>query len=435
MNNARNILLTSLAVILVSSEAAAPSRAQTVPPANVGGDIAPYIDRQNMLKELPAQTVLSGNDIAKANNSFAFDLYSKLSGQRGNLFFSSYSIETALTMTYAGAQGQTSNQMATVLRLPRGTDRVHAGFASLASAIKDDGKASTGMQFLIANSLWGQKNLAYQSAFMKIVQNQYGASLNQVDFKMAAESARQQINDWVAQQTMDKITDLIPGGALTGDTRLVLANAIYFKARWDHEFEKSSTQNEPFYLNASESNSVPMMHIERQFNYAETETFQMLELPYVSGRFSMFVLLPKKTDGLAELEQAITDARLNQWLKQSSSTQVEVSMPKFKATTAFFLGDTLQRMGMTDAFSTKADFSGIATGEPLFIGEVVHKAYVDVNEEGTEAAAATAVITLAGAEAPPSSITFRADHPFLFLIRHNQSGAIMFMGRVANPNE
>ena len=301
-----------------------------------------------------AQTVSSANDIAKANNAFTFDLYSKLSGQAGNLSFSPYSIETALTMTYAGAQGQTSNQMATVLRLPQVLDSVHAGFASLAKAIKDDGEASTGMQFLVANSLWGQKNLAYQSAFMKIVQKQYGASLNQVDFKTAAESARQQINDWVSRQTMDKITDLIPGGMLTPDTRLVLANAIYFKTRWDHEFEKSSTQNEPFYLNASKSNSVSMMHIEREFNYAETEILQMLELPYVSGRFSMIVLLPKKIDGLAELEPTINEARLGQWLKQSSPTEVEVSLPKYRLDTEFSLAKTLQQMGITDAFATNA---------------------------------------------------------------------------------
>ncbi len=377
----------------------------------------------------------SANDIATADNAFAFDLYSKLSGQGGNLFLSPYSIETALAMTYAGAEGDTATQMAKVLRLP-GAGNVPAGFADLAKAIQADGKASSGMQLLIANSLWGQKGLAYQSAFAKTVENQFGATLNQVDYITAAESARKAINDWVAKQTMDKITGLIPSGALSADTRLVLANAIYFKAKWDHQFDKSGTQDEPFNLSASESNSVSMMHIEREFNYASTGTLQMLELPYVSNQFSMIVLLPRKVDGLAELEPTVNEALLEQLRTQSSPTEVQVSLPKFKLETEFSLGGTLQQMGMTDAFSANADFRGIATGVPLNISAVVHKAYVDVDEEGTEAAAATGVIMELALAAPPSKpIIFNADHPFLFLIRHNPSGAILFLGRVTNPKE
>ena len=218
-------------------------------------------------------------------------------------------------------------------------------------------------------------------------------------------------------------------------TRLVLANAIYFKGHWRVEFDKSQTQDAPFHPNPSQTISVRTMNVQDRFGYTETENLQMLELPYFAGKMSMIILLPKKVDGLPKLEQSLNAARMGQLLAQMQSREVNVFLPKFKLTSEFSLANKLQTMGMADAFSPQADFSGIDGMKSLYIGAVLHKAYVDVDEEGTEAAAATAVIAVASAVEPPrpSPVIFRADHPFLFLIRHDQTGAILFMGRVTSP--
>ncbi|HTV47980.1 MAG TPA: serpin family protein [Phycisphaerae bacterium] len=383
---------------------------------------------------------ISANDIANANNAFAFDLYAKLSGQTGNLFFSPYSVETVLAMTYAGARGNTATQMAAVLHLPSGD--VSAGFANLVGSIQSDGKASPGLQLNIANSLWAQKGLPFQNTFTNTVRNQFDAYINQVDFKTAAEAARQQINVWVAQQTINKITNLIPEGGISSDTRLVLANAVYFKAQWDQPFDKSATNQQLFHLGASQAELVPMMHEEHEFYYADTADLQMLELPYAGGKFSMIVLLPKKIDGLAGLEKSVNQTLLKQLMTQSVgsiATDVAVSLPKFTLTTATMdLTDQLQQLGMTDAFSPDAaDFQGIAgPDEKLVISALFHKAYVSVDEEGTVAAAASATVMLGEtAEEQPPPIEFTADHPFLFLIQDNDTGAILFLGRMEDPNE
>ena len=383
---------------------------------------------------------ISASDIANANNAFAFDLYAKLSGQTGNLFFSPYSVETVLAMTYAGARGNTATQMAAVLHLPSGD--VAGGFSSLVGSIQSDGKASPGLQLNIANSIWAQQGLPFQNTFTNTVRNQFDAYINQVDFQTAAEAARQKINDWVAQQTINKITNLIPEGGISSDTRLVLANAVYFKARWDQPFDKSATNQQLFHLGASQTELVPMMHEEHEFYYADTADLQMLELPYAGGKFSMIVLLPKKIDGLAALEKSLNQTLLKQLMTQSVgsiATDVAVSLPKFTLTTATMdLTDQLQQLGMTDAFSPDAaDFQGIAgPDEKLVISALFHKAYVNVDEEGTVAAAASATVMLGEtAEEQPPPIEFTADHPFLFLIQDNDTGAILFLGRMEDPNE
>jgi serine protease inhibitor len=386
---------------------------------------------------ISSAAVISSPDIANANNAFAFDLYAKLSGQTGNLFFSPYSVETVLAMTYAGAQGRTATQMATVMHLPSGD--VSAGFADLVSAIKTDGKTSPGLQLAIANSLWGQQGLTFQDPFIKIVRDQFGSTLNQVDFKTAAEPARLKINDWVAQQTMNKITNLIPEGGLTSDTQLVLANAVYFKAQWDQPFDKSATDQEPFHLNSSQTIQVSMMNLDRSFNYTDIGNQQMLGLPYAGGKFSMIILLPRKMDGLSALERSVNQAFLQQLEALAYQIDVDVSLPKFTLTTdTIDLTGILQQLGMTDAFSAgSADFQGIAgPNEPLFVSALYHKAYVSVDEKGTEAAAASASEMLEGASLnTPPPIVFKVNHPFIFLIQDNQTGAILFMGRMENPNE
>jgi serine protease inhibitor len=380
---------------------------------------------------------ISSNDIANANNAFACDLYSKLSGQSGNLFFSPYSVETVLAMTYAGAQGRTATQMAAVLHLPAGD--VPAGFSDLVGAIESDGKASPGLKLGIANSLWGQQGLTYQDAFKKTVQDQFDAYINQVDFETAAEPARQKINSWVAGQTMNRITDLIPAGGITSGTRLVLANAVYLKAQWEQPFDKTATHQQPFNLGADQAELVPMMRQVHDFYCADTPDLQMLDLPYAGARFSMIILLPKKVDGLARLEKSVNQALLTQLTAQAAQAEVDVSLPKFTLTTGTMnLTDELVRLGMTDAFSPdSADFQGIAgPNEKLHISALFHKAYVNVDEEGTEAAAASATAMLGGtAFMPMQPMVFNADHPFLLFIQDNPTGAILFMGRMEDPNE
>jgi serpin B len=391
--------------------------------------------------------------VVGGNNEFALKLYERLRSQEGNLFFSPYSISTALAMTYAGARGQTASQMADVLCFP-----VEAGKAGklssdagvlprldpqeLASAfgslVKDlNVRGQKGVYKLdVANALWGQKGYGFRRQFLDFVEKYYGGRLNEVDFAGAAEKARQTINAWVEKQTNDKIKDLIAKGVLDSMTRLVLTNAIYFKGDWASKFDKDRTQNAPFTLSDGQKIDVPMMNQTKKFGYMATDTFQALELPYAKGELSMIILLPKEMGGLGALEKSLTLKDLSQWLGVLGKREVVVSIPKFKLTSKFSLASVLKAMGMTDAFSRSADFSGMDGKRDLFISAVIHKAYVDVNEEGTEAAAATAVtmkLTSIGPGGRPP--VFRADHPFLFLIRDNQSGSILFLGRVMNPQK
>ena len=439
------LLQTAITPTIVTLPSFVPPPMSTNPPLNVipvSSGLPPVADNSS----IAGSTTNVPNDVVMANNAFAFDLYSHLENQSGNLFFSPYSIETALAMTWAGARGETADQMSKVLHLSGDTGNIHAGFAALIKNLKE-GEQPAGdflhdaelrgipYQLSVANSLWCQQGYPFQDDFLKIARDQYDAGLNQVDFSEAAESARQQINNWVAKQTQDKIENLIPRGGIDSTTRLVLANAIYFKGHWRVEFDKSQTQDAPFHPNPSQTISVRTMNVQDRFGYTETENLQMLELPYFAGKMSIIILLPKKVDGLPKLEQSLNAARMGQLLAQMQAREVNVFLPKFKLTSEFSLANKLQTMGMADAFSPQADFSGIDGMKSLYIGAVLHKAYVDIDEEGTEAAAATAVIAVASAVEPPrpSPVIFRADHPFLFLIRHDQTGAILFMGRVTSP--
>jgi serpin B len=439
------LLQTAITPTILTPPSFVPTPTSTNPPPNVT-PVSPGLPPLADNSSIAGSTTNVPNDDVVANNNFAFDLYSRLANQPGNLFFSPYSIETALAMTWAGARGETADQMSKVLHLSGDAGDIHAGFAALIKNL-NAGEQPAGdflhdaelrgipYQLFMANSLWCQQGYPFRDDFLKIVRDQYDAGLNQVDFVGATEPARQQINDWVAKQTQDKIENLIPRGGIDALTRLVLANAIYFKGHWRMEFDKSQTQAAPFYSNPSQTISVRTMNVQDRFGYTETENLQMLELPYFAEKMSMIVLLPKKVDGLPKLEQSLNAARMDQLLAQMQAREVNVFLPKFKLTSQFSLADTLHSMGMADAFSPQADFSGISSLPSLYIGAVLHKAYVDVDEEGTEAAAATAVIAVASAVEPPrpSPVIFRADHSFLFFIRHDQTGAILFMGRVTSP--
>jgi serpin B len=386
------------------------------------------------------------NAVVQGNNDFALELYAQLRDQQGNLFLSPYSISTALAMTYAGARGQTEAQMAAVLHFPmtatpgenpssgpvRDQEQFHAAFGSIVKDLNARG-AEGAYELTVANALWGQQGYGFLRQFLDLIKANYDGNLNEVDFVNAAETARQTINGWVEKQTNGKIKDLIPEGVLSSLTRLVLTNAIYFKGNWASQFKPEDTKDEWFTLADGKKINAPLMNQTAEYKYMQTPDFQALELPYVDEELSMVIFLPKKFDGLAEFEKTLTTENLSRWMGQLHKQKVIVSIPKFKMTSQFGLAGVLGEMGMTDAFSPdKADFSGINGKTDLFISAVIHKAYVDVNEEGTEAAAATAVV-VGITSVQPQPPVFRADHPFLFLIRDNHSGSILFIGRVMNP--
>jgi serpin B len=385
----------------------------------------------------PGQQGKAGPDaraVAKGNTEFALDLYGKLRQKDGNLFLSPYSVSTALAMTYAGARGQTAEEMARTLHFNLGREELDRGFAALLGDINRSRAKERGYELSVANALWGQKDFGFLPGYLDLTHKYYGAGLREVDFAGATEQARRTINGWVERQTHDKIKDLLPQGILTGDTRLVLTNAIYFKGFWAHQFKKQNTRDEPFTTSAGKPVKTPLMHRTGSYGYLDAGDFQALELAYRGDDLAMVVLLPKKADGLGALEEKLTEANLAAWLGRLGKREVQVALPRFKMTREFNLNTTLQALGMRRAFVPGgADFTGMAgsVGRKLFIQAVVHKAFVDVNEEGTEAAAATGVaVALTAARVTP---TFRADHPFVFLIRDKRSGSVLFMGRLTNP--
>lgn len=370
--------------------------------------------------------------LVQGNSDFGLALYQRLASKDGNLFFSPYSISNALAMTYAGARGNTAREMKATLRFQLDDDRLHPAFGNLIAQLHgaDAGKPRP-FQLTVANRLWGQKDYGFQPSFLKIGDDFYQAGLEEVDYKNDYEGARKTINAWVEKKTKDKIVDLIPEGELDALTRLVLTNAIYFKGVWLNPFPKQ-TQPGPFHLASGKTVQTPIMQANPSLNFAQHDSFSMVELPYENNELSMVVLLPKKKDGLRELEKQLTAENLAVWMNKLSGHDVDLKLPKFEFTAEFKLNEVLKEMGIRDAFDEyKANFSGIATREQLYVSAVLHKAFVDVNEEGTEAAAATAVVVSTKSE--PTQATFHADHPFVFLIREQRSGSILFLGRVANP--
>jgi serpin B len=376
--------------------------------------------------ELPAE-------VAKGNQQFAWDLYGKLKEKDGNLFYSPFSISTALAMTSEGAKGETLKEMLSTLRLPEG-DATHAGMGSLLAYLAASDVKKDGYEVTTANALWGQKGYPWRKEFLDSTKKHYGAGLSDVDFISATEEARKTINAWVEKQTRDKIRDLLPQESLTPDTRLVLTNAIYFKGHWAEPFKPFLTTDQEFTLRDGKKEKVRMMHQTGGFRYFANQELKVLEMPYQGRHLSMVLFLPLKTDGLPELEKRLTAENIEQWTGKLGLREVEVAIPKFKVECQFKLNDALDALGMKLPFDDrKADLTGMASSvERLFVSAVVHKAFVEVNEEGTEAAAATGVVT----DAPESRVerpSFVADHPFVFAIRDTKTQSILFVGRVSNP--
>jgi serpin B len=365
--------------------------------------------------------------LADGNNAFALDLYKKVAEkQDGNLILSPYSISSALAMTYAGARGETAEQMKRTLRFTLPPERLHPAFGGVTDSLQTAGRKRP-YELNIANALWAQQGMGFVPEFLEVTDKSYGAARREVNFG-DPEAARGTINRWVEEQTQERIKDLLKSGDITPSTRLVLTNAIYFKGTWKHQFKKERTYEGDFETAPGVKVKVPMMrHSEIKLWTYEGETWQLLELPYEGDRLSMVFLLPKRRCGLRAVESRLTLAELEHGLAQLKEQKLDVSLPRFKFASRFELGRILSDLGMPLAFSG-ADFSGITPHAGLQIKDVIHGGNVEVDEVGTIAAAATA--TTMYRSAPPR---FRADHPFLFFLRDTKSGHILFAGRVSDP--
>ena len=375
--------------------------------------------------------------LVEGNSAFAFDLYQSLRKKDGNLFYSPHSISLALVMTYAGARGETAQQMADTLHFILSQDNLHPAFNSLDIELGKrgegaQGKDDEGFRLNIVNAIWGQKDYSFLPGFLDVLAENYGAGLRTLDFVKETEKSRVTINDWVSDQTEERIEDLIPQGAIDALTRLVLTNAIYFNAAWQYPFNKDMTADGPFYLLDGGQVTVQMMKQAESFSYTEGEGYQAVELRYDGGELSMVILLPEAGQ-FETFEEELQAQKVDAIINSLQRNRVTLTMPQFEFDSEFSLKDTLAGMGMPVAFTESADFSGMTGKRELLISDVIHKAFVAVDEEGTEAAAATAVIvglTSAPIE-PPVEVTI--DRPFIFLIRDIDTGAILFVGRVLNP--
>jgi len=367
--------------------------------------------------------------LAAGNTHFALDLYARLSaGNESNLFFSPHSISTALAMTSAGARGETAEQMAQTLHLTLPVEALHAAFGELDDALKSamDDRA---VLLATANRLWGRAGEPFLPAYLELVKRHYGGGFQAVDFGPGREHTRLLINDWVSQQTLGRIDELLQPGDLDPATVLVLTNAIYFKGTWQTPFDPQYTRPHRFHLADGATVETPMMWGMVDCAYHRSDLLEAVELPYDGDRLGMVILLPREVDGLAAVEAALTAAELDRWIAGMKPASMSVALPRFEFESRFDLSRTLAEMGMPLAFSGGADFTGMHGRGGIWIDTVIHQANITVNEEGSEAAAATAVIVTKS-----GGWTFRADHPFLFLIRDRATGAVLFMGRVTNPS-
>jgi serpin B len=375
--------------------------------------------------------------LVDGNNAFVFDLYQALREENDNIFYSPYSISLALTMTYAGARGETAKQMADTLHYLISQEQLHPAFNSLDLELGKRGegargKDGEGFRLNIVNAIWGQEDYKFLAQFLDVLAENYGAGLRSLDFVNAPGQSRITINDWVSDNTEGRIEDLIPDGIINPATVLVLTNAIYFNAAWQYPFEDSWTIDGPFYLLNGDKVTVPMMRQKERFGYADGEDYQAVELPYDGGELSMVILLPQKGQFKA-FEDTLDGQQIADIIENLRHQQVELTIPKFTYESKFMMKKILSRMGIRNAFLPEiADLSGIDGTQSLFIEEVIHQAFVEVDEAGTEAAAATAVVvTLTAAPGEPKEVTI--DRPFIFMIRDIETGTILFVGRVLNP--
>jgi serpin B len=390
--------------------------------------MASYAPASNEIQ--PAAPV---SELVAGNNTFALDLYADLTKTRAkdNLVFSPYSVSLALAMAYGGAGGETANEMKRVLHFAMPGDELHRAFAALQARQKAV-FAPKGYELNVANSLWGQKGFPFHASYFELTREKYGADLEEIDFRADPEIARQRINAWVGQRTKNKITDLVRKGTIDNDTRLVLANAVYLKGAWAKQFSRILTRQDLFQVDADTKTPILMMSQHGRFRYFEDADLQAVDLPIGIGGVSMWILLPKQKDGLAKLEKSLTNQRLQKLRTQMNDETVTVELPKFRIESELNLTNSLSKLGMPSAFALdKADFSKMAAKPGIVLKAVAYKAYLNLDETGLEAAAATAIVGKEGA--PPPKFVFRADHPFFYLIRESSSGSMLFIGRLHKP--
>jgi serpin B len=378
--------------------------------------------------------------LVQGNSAFALDLYAHLREGDGNRFVSPFSISTALAMAYAGAQEETALQIAKALRFNLPPSQLHPAFHKLITELHGrnaspaDLDRPADVQLFTANALWSQAGERILADFQNRIEINYQGGLYPVDFRHAPDQARQTINAWVEEQTKGKIKDLLKSTHIDPQTLLIITNAIYFKALWASPFTKAKTSQQDFHASPGDVVRVDMMNQAGRFRYFDEGSIQALELPYKGDTLAMVILLPKTIDGFGHLESSLTASKIEEWLKKMSSHRIDVSLPKFKLAAECELKDALSALGMPVAFTLgKADFSGITGTRELVISAVVHKAFVEVEETGTEAAAATGVVFARTAAIAQPPVIFRADHPFFFLIRDLRTGAILFLGRLVRP--
>ena len=400
--------------------------------ATIGLFLYPFQPDQPPQADDAGSTQQGTQEVVNANNQFAFELYSELNkAEDSNIFYSPYSISAALAMTYEGAKGQTADEMKSVFHFPE-SSILRPNFAKI---YNDINKGTKAYELRTGNALWVQQTYPFIENYLTTVEKYYGGKAANLDFVGETEKSRQTINSFIEEQTNDKIKDLIPPGVLNSMTRLVLTNAIYFKGTWEWEFDKSDTREQDFKITPNNVVKTPMMYMDpdkARFNYADIGYLQILELPYKGEEISMLILLP--TENLESIEPSLTAEKLNEYKAQMKETKLDaIYLPKFEFDTKYFMKETLSAMGMPTAFGMDADFSGMDGTDWLYISKVIHQAFVKVDEKGTEAAAATAVVmTLKGAM--PSNV-FRADHPFIFIIQERETGNILFLGRVVDPTK
>ncbi len=428
------ILISSALVILLIGLSACTPTAPGESIQATGIILQSEIQREQSPEIAPADI----SSLTDGNSVFAFNLYKLLSKDDGNLFYSPYSISAALAMTYAGARGDTEKQMADTLQFYLSQDQLHPAFNSLDQELASrgegaQGKDGEGFRLNIVNAIWGQKDYTFLTSFLDTLAKNYGAGLRIVDFISETEPSRIAINDWVSDETEGRIENLIPQGAINQMTRLVLTNAIYFNAAWQYPFEEDATSPGVFYLLHGDEATIPMMEQQESFSYTEGDNYQAVELPYDGRELSMVILLPNSGQ-FETFEEAIDYQQVKDIMENLGKREVRLTMPKFEFDSSLGLKKTLIDMGMPVAFSAGADFSGMTGEKDLFISDVIHKAFVSVDEAGTEAAAATAVIMELTAM-PETPVEVTLNRPFIFLIRDIETGAILFVGRVMNPGE
>jgi serpin B len=385
----------------------------------------------------PDATASELGELVAGNSAFAFEMYQAIRYRDENLIYSPFSMSLALAMTYAGARTETEQQMGDTMNYTLSQERLHPAFNALDLELISRGegneaKDEEGFRLNIANSIWGQTGYSFLEDFLDVLAENYGAGLRLLDFISAPEESRVTINDWVSEQTEGKIEDLIPQGAICSDTRLVLTNAIYFNAAWEYPFKEELTDQGAFHLLDGGEVTVDMMHLTEMFKYAAGDGYQAVDLFYDGLELSMVILIPDE-GRFEEFESALTYENVEAILAELSFENVDLSMPKFTFEFELNLNDALIGMGMSAAFDPMvADFSGMDGTRNLVITEILHKAFIGVDEAGTEAAAATAVI-IGESSIPEGPVDVTINRPFIFFIRDIETGSVLFVGRVLDP--